>query len=326
MHAIDGKPYGWHHTTGYREGAELYRRLYNRNDTVLRYRADMAQAVASLGLCLRLEQKYADGEACFREALAHFEDLVARNREQPELKVDLAKTRYDYGVLLRETGRLDEARGQYDQAIRIQEALIEKYDHKRYKLDLAISRQGLGIACERGRDDATANTLFTRAIDEMDRLLALASHDQDFLWSAWMNRYARGVLRWRAGDRDGAAADFACPMAGDTHVWRLLFLRAFRGDPAVVADAERLAAAPTGDAAIDAAAVIAMSGTFPGLPAAERDRRHTLAAGLLKTAERHFTSKKVRVDFLTRRELDPLRDHPEYQRLRQVAEQLDRKK
>lgn len=287
MHGDDGKPYGWHMTAGYREGADLYRRLYNRHGTVLRYRANMAQALDSLGVCLRLEQKYADSEACFLESLTHFDDLASGNKDQPELKLDLAKTRYDYGVLLRETGRLDEARGQYDQAIRTQEALIEKYGHKRYKLDLAISRHGLGIACERGRDDATAAALFTQAIDALDQLLQGTSEsgNQDFRWNVWMNRYARGMLRWRAGERDGAAADFACPMAGDKHVWRLLFLQAFRGDAAVVADAERLAAAaPPGDAAIDAAAVIAMSGTFPGLTAAERDRRHTVAAGLLTTA------------------------------------------
>jgi eukaryotic-like serine/threonine-protein kinase len=325
MHTEEGKKHGWWHTNGYRDGADYYRRLHQRHPTVFRYHANYTQAVGSLGLSLWIDQKYPDSETAFRESLQEWERIARDHFGKPDVTNDFNNTRQDYSILLRTLGRFDEAREQYELAIRSQQGLIEKHPTlTRYKQGLAIAKNSFGIVCNRQRDDPAALRLYTEAIDLIEAVRAKEPGNHELNWNAANFYYSRGLMYWRNGDREKAAADLA-RVTNDKHAWRLLFLRAFGGDANAAAEAEQIGTADPGSA-VDAAAVIALFSTDLKLDAAERERLRGVAVKLLKGGEKNFVNQAYRVDFLTRHELDPLADNPDFQALRTSAAALDAKK
>lgn len=319
IHTVEGKKYGWWHIDGYRDAVAYYRRLHARHETVFRYHFNLAISLGSFGLSLWIEQKNADSEAAFRESLVLWEPLVRNHGDNPDVIDGVSNTRQDFASLLRTLGRLTEADEQLIPAVADLRQLVARYDKQmRYREGLAIALHNLGVVRHRQRQDAAALRLFTEAIDLLAPLQGAEGGNRQFNWNARNFCYSRGMLHWLRGDREAAAADLAQVKDGE-NAWQAEFRRAFRGDITVAAEMEKLGG-------IDAAAVIAVLSTHPELPVAERERLQDAAVKLLKAGEKQFADQVYRRDFLTRRELDPLAGHPDFQALRTSAAALDRMK
>lgn len=82
--------------THYRATVAITRQIFNAHPA-------LASALLDFGILLALKEAYPEAESSFREALAIYRDMLGDEHE------DTAKTRYHLGVLLLDTGRVEEA-------------------------------------------------------------------------------------------------------------------------------------------------------------------------------------------------------------------------
>ena len=108
------------------------------------YRFELAISYTHRGNLWR-EAKPAEAEACYQQARALGEQLMAQSPHVPFFREELAATYNNLGILLQATGRVLEAEDAYRRAVALKKGLADRFPKPDFQKELAKSYNNLGL-------------------------------------------------------------------------------------------------------------------------------------------------------------------------------------
>jgi tetratricopeptide (TPR) repeat protein/tRNA A-37 threonylcarbamoyl transferase component Bud32 len=170
---------------------------------VARYCQDLADTHNWLGELLRERgQSLEDAERHYRAALELQQELVARDPGEPAYRAELARSRYNLGIVEKDTNRLQAARADYDRSIELLMHLHqEEPTNPNTSQDLARALINRGVLRRQGGQPEDAGRDFDQAIDLLTRLQDKFPARAVYKFELAIARQDRGNAFWSQGQR-----------------------------------------------------------------------------------------------------------------------------
>jgi serine/threonine-protein kinase len=151
--------------TAYREALKIRTQLAHDFPAVLQYRLELANSHNGLGVLLVELGKRADAETAFREALKIQAQLAQEFPAVPQYRQELARSQNNLGNLLRALGKRADAESAYREAVQIRAQLARDFPAvPQYRRDLATSHNSLGALLAEQSKQADAETAWREAV------------------------------------------------------------------------------------------------------------------------------------------------------------------
>jgi serine/threonine protein kinase/tetratricopeptide (TPR) repeat protein len=154
------------------QAKEFYERFVRDQPDEPGLRADLGKGYARLGNIFEALGETSPAEANYRKAVAIFQDLADRERDNPEHQHNLAQSQRYLGCLLRDTSRQQEAEAVLEHAVTVANKLATDHgDNPEYLHDLAVAHNELGDLLRRRTDQfKRAEKAFLQGIAIGERL------------------------------------------------------------------------------------------------------------------------------------------------------------
>ena len=201
----------------YRQALALYEGLHAAAPADPGLRRRLANTVNNLGTL----QNSVEALASYRQARGLYEKFLADDPTNLDFRVGLGNTLNNLGTASRALGRLDDARGYYEQAVARQEGVLrDRPGAVNVEADLAGTLTNLGVLCAQGapggRDEALR--YFGRARELREKHARAAPRD-----ARRQADLAGSLKNFGIAQRDGGRLDAAVASLGEARaVWERL--------------------------------------------------------------------------------------------------------
>ena len=293
----------------------------------------LAEAQTRVGVTILRLGDPAKALPSFERAHLLREQLAEKHPESEPVQQDLARSYNAIGEVTFLLGKTAEARNHYDRCLKLREGMLQaKPDNVRFKVELMNTSGNYGDLCLRSRDQAAAKTHYDRTHSLAEELVALDDQNIEYRRSLATALYRLGVWTDRAQMPEAAAPLLArclelreniAAIDAKNEIWQMDLILALarcgqHQRAATTAEAARagkkdrellfnIARGYAQCAASTAASDKSLSDTY--VAAAIAALRDAIAEGY-----------HDRVTFQSEPDLDPLRDHSEFQAMAQTLE------
>jgi tetratricopeptide (TPR) repeat protein/predicted Ser/Thr protein kinase len=196
----------------YQQAIEGFRRLAAEFPNETSYRRNWADACNWLGEAHRERGAMPLAQAAYQDAL-QLQEPLANNTGSPEYVADLARTRYNLGLVYSATGRTSEAEASYREAIQLLQPLVDvAAPLPEHAQGLARCRINLGLLLESSKQPDAAAGEYRAAVQILEALTERFPRQRDYqyeLATAHLNQGKLPYLRLVANRDDTAARDAA---------------------------------------------------------------------------------------------------------------------
>jgi serine/threonine-protein kinase len=144
------------------------------------YRHDLACTYTNLGVLLREAKKYKEAEAAYREAVKVLSEL-ARLPDRPSFRKTLAASLANLAQLLQAQGRTSDAFQTYCQVVEVWKRLVEDFGtNPGYRSELGMSLHECAVLLTEQGQPAESRQLFEQAIQQQQSALRLNRDSRDY--------------------------------------------------------------------------------------------------------------------------------------------------
>lgn len=182
-------------------------------------RKDLANALIQSGMLLAARGHEEEGASCLARGQAMLQELVAAGTHSLDARRSLAAAYHNHALFKARSGKVDEARSLYEQAISLKETLAQEFpSDDRYPYELALSLHNLGTLEIRLGKPQQAQEAFARTRVLLRRLAPHHPEDVDQRRLAAATAFNLGILRYDHRPAD-ALLDYgeACVLWSQLH-------------------------------------------------------------------------------------------------------------
>jgi tetratricopeptide (TPR) repeat protein len=187
----------------YRDALALLKKLVAEFPSRPEFRRDLAHTHHNLGSVHHISKRPKEAEAAMRVALAIRKQLAEDFSKRPEFRRDLASGHFNLGTVFYQAGKRKEAETAYGDALPLQKRLVaESPKVPEYQHDLGATLTVLGTLNNQRRDFAAAAQLFDQARTHLQAALKAKPKSPEY-------RHAYGKILFFQANNHLARADHA---------------------------------------------------------------------------------------------------------------------